>query len=188
MQVRRVADKIRTAGLVGLFSVAWHRVFPPRLASFEKCASFVGGKVGLEIGGPSKIFGKGGIIPVYPIAGRIDNCTFSHDTTWEGEIAEGNTFQFDGRAKPGYQYIAEARKLDHIASATYDFIVSSHVLEHVANPLLALREWTRVLKDEGLLVLVVPHKDGTFDHRRAVTSIDHLVQDFDKKVDEGDMT
>ena len=37
-------------------------------------------------------------------------------------------------------------------------------------------------------MLVVPHKDGTFDHRRPVTSLEHLIQDFDRHTDEGDMT
>jgi len=66
--------------------------------------------------------------------------------------------------------------------------MSSHVLEHLANPFLGLKNWIRVLKDEGILVLVVPHKDGTFDHQRPVTSLVHLIQDFEDQIDEGDMT
>ncbi len=57
-----------------------------------------------------------------------------------------------------------------------------------ANPLQALSEWTRVLREEGLLVLVIPHKDGTFDHRRPVTSLAHLIQDFEQQVTEADLT
>ncbi len=82
----------------------------------------------------------------------------------------------------------EATNPDQIASGGYDFVISSHVLEHVANPIQALWEWVRVLKDDGLFVLVVPHKDGTFDHRRPVTSLHHLIQDFDRKTTEADTT
>jgi hypothetical protein len=102
MSIRKVANKVRTAEIPGLFSTTMHRMFPSRLSGFEKCASFIDSTVGLEIGGPSKIFGKTGLNPVYPIAGRIDCCTFSRHTMREGEIAEGNTFQFDGRASAEY--------------------------------------------------------------------------------------
>ena len=30
----------------------------------------------------------------------------------------------------------------------------------------------------GALLLVVPHREGTFDHRRPVTELEHLVADF----------
>jgi hypothetical protein len=39
-----------------------------------------------------------------------------------------------------------------------------------------------------MLVLVLPHKDGTFDHRRPVTSLDHLVEDQDRGTGEDDLT
>ena len=43
-------------------------------------------------------------------------------------------------------------KADH----TYDFIILNHVLEHVANDTLALKELTRILSPNGLLVISVP--------------------------------
>lgn len=163
-------------------------LFPPRLAYYKHSKLFFKDKNGLEIGGSSKLFKRKGLLPVYGIASRVDNCNFGYDTTWEGAIKEGPTFHFDKRRPPGSQYITEATDLHQIPSLSYDFVLSSHTLEHVANPLLALSEWIRVLKENGLLVLVVPHKDGTFDHRRPVTSLDHLIQDFDRKISEDDKT
>ena len=144
-------------------------------------------RIGLEIGGPSSIFAWSGL-PVYKSAARIDNCTFGRHTVWEGGITEGATFCYDEHHAPGNQYIAEATDLARFASSSYDFVLSSHMLEHSANPLLALLEWTRVLKEEGTFVLVVPHKDGTFDHCRPVTTLAHLIQDYTRKTDERDLT
>lgn len=114
--------------------------------------------------------------------------TFKLQTIWEGTITKGATFHYDSHCEPGNQFIAEATNLSQIESNFYDFVLPSHALEYIANPLLALSEWVRVLKEKRLLVLVVPHRDGTFDHRRPVTSIAHLIQDFNQQITEGDLT
>jgi SAM-dependent methyltransferase len=166
----------------------YRSMLPYRLQYFSHCKYVFQNGTGLEIGGPSKIFGPQGSIPVYPLAINIDNCNFSRDTVWEGAIREGNNFIFDEGRVPGRQYVVEAGNLQGIEDASYDFVLSSHCIEHLANPLQGLAEWTRVLKNNGLLVLVVPHKDGTFDHRRPVTSLEHMVHDFDIQTGEDDMT
>ena len=38
-----------------------------------------------------------------------------------------------------------------------DFIISSHTLEHLEDYLKALKEWDRVLKKNGVLLLYLPH-------------------------------
>ena len=186
--MKNVYAKLRSEGICGLLKAAYRRVLPQRLEYYPHCKSSFQSKTGLEIGGPSGIFRKGDHIPVYPVAARIDNCNFASDTVWEGVISEGNTFTFDTGKSPGRQYLAEASNLQCIGDSSYDFVLSSHCIEHLANPLGGLAEWIRVLKQDGLLVLVVPHKDGTFDHRRPVTSLDHLIQDFHSHIGEGDMT
>jgi predicted SAM-dependent methyltransferase len=97
-------------------------------------------------------------------------------------------FLYDRRRPPGRQYILEATELQQIKSETYDFILSSHVLEHIANPLRALHEWIRLLKTEGILVLILPHKDGTFDHKRKVTNLNHLIKDYEQETKENDLS
>lgn len=186
--IRKVYAKLKTEGVTGLVDAVFRRIIPRHLACYQHCRPFFQSKIGLEIGGPSERFKRSGLLPVYTVADRIDNCNFSNDTTWEGSVTEGATFRFDKRRAPGDQYIAEATNLGNIMSASYDFILSSHTLEHIANPIQALSEWTRVLKEEGLLALVIPHRDGTFDHRRPVTSLAHLIQDFEHQVTEADMT
>jgi SAM-dependent methyltransferase len=186
--IKKISAKLKSEGISGLLRTVSRRVLPLHLTYYQHCRPFFQGKIGLEIGGPSGIFGRYGFLPVYTIAARIDNCNFGNQTIWEGTIKQGATFHYDKRHAPGDQYITEATNLSFITSSSYDFILSSHTLEHVANPLQALSEWIRVLKEQGLLVLVVPHKDGTFDHRRPVTSLAHMIQDFEQQSTEGDMT
>ena len=54
---------------------------------------------------------------------------------------------------------ADGRDLAMFADASLDFVFSSHFLEHVEDTVACLREWWRVLKVGGLLVLYLPHKD-----------------------------
>jgi len=174
--------------MVGLIKLLYCYLIPHRLECYPKFRGLFRKGVGLEIGGPSSIFGRKGIIPVYLDASKIDNINFSHNTVWEGDISDNAGFVFNKRAAAGCQYIGEASNLDMIEDSSYDFILSSHCIEHIANPIKALTEWIRVLKSEGLLVLVLPHKEGTFDHQRPVTSLEHLIQDFENQIDESDMT
>jgi SAM-dependent methyltransferase len=186
--IRRTYDVLRTLGMKGLAEIVVRRVIPRRLACYERYKPLLENKIGLEIGGPSGNFKRRGLLPVYPIADRIDNCNFGSNTTWEGRVTEGPTFHYDKRHSPGIQYVAEATDLRRIASSTYDFVLSSHTLEHVANPLKALAEWIRVTKEQGLVVLILPHRDGTFDHKRPVTSLAHLMQDLAQEIEEDDLT
>jgi SAM-dependent methyltransferase len=161
----------------------------PELRCYRACLPLLEGRVGLEIGGPSLAFSRScGMFPVYSAAERIDNVTFSANTVWRSNVAEGAAYVVDENCAPGRQHVAEATALEAIASATYEFVLSSHTLEHVANPLRALAEWMRVLAEKGLLVLVLPHRDGTFDRHRPVTTLEHLIQDFRQQTTEADLT
>ncbi|MFZ2333454.1 MAG: methyltransferase domain-containing protein [Sideroxyarcus sp.] len=164
------------------------RLLAGRARSFRAYQSLFVGKTGIEIGGPSQVFSRGGIFPVYPIVGNLDNCNFGSSTIWEGKIRQGQTFRFDQSRPAGRQYILEATAMDCLNSGTCDFVLSSHVLEHVANPILALSEWKRLLADDGILLLLLPDRTRTFDHRRPVTTMEHLVADFKAGVTEDDLT
>jgi SAM-dependent methyltransferase len=188
MVLRKLYAVFKTGGLGELSRYAYYAAFPQRLSYFEHCIPLIESGTGLEIGGPSRIFGKRGCIPAYSVAERIDNCNFGAATVWEGAIDEGHTFTFNRRKKPGRQYVTEASDLSAIESASYDFLLSSHCIEHLANPLQGLSEWVRVLKPGGLMVLVFPDKSGTFDHRRPVTALDHLIEDFEARTGEDDLT
>lgn len=142
---------------------------------------FVKGQLGLEVGGPSPHFRKGCVIPVYDRCKAIDFCNFSDNTIWH----PANAFS---SIMVRRQFVAEATNLTGVRDETYDFVLASHVLEHVANPLQALLEWKRVLRCDGLLLVIVPDKRGTFDHQRPYTEFRHIEADFKANQAESDST
>jgi SAM-dependent methyltransferase len=105
---------------------------------------------------------------------------------WEGSIHDGKYNFQDG--KSGHQYICEGSSLSFSEDARYDLLLSSHSLEHHANVLGTLKEWMRVVKPGGLLLIVVPEKRYTFDHKRQYTDFEHFIEDERNGVDERDLT
>jgi SAM-dependent methyltransferase len=146
----------------------------------------LGGKRGLEIGGPSFLFDT--YLPVYRHIQALDNCVFAEVTHWEGARAAGETFRFDSGKRTGNNFITEGATLEGIGDERYDFVLSSHCLEHLANPIKALHHWKRVLKPKGFLLLVLPDKHRTFDYRRPITPLEHLVEDYARDTSEHDMS
>ena len=186
--IYRALHKLRNEGVSGLAQAIGHRIVPPRVAMKSQIMPATSQRQGLEIGGASRIFEPRGILPIYPAATRIDNVNFAGHTTWEANLRDGGEFRFDPRRLPGTQWIRDAVALTGMGDSTYDFILSSHCLEHVANPLRALQEWRRVTRSGGHLVLILPDPTRSFDHRRPVTTLAHLRDDFDQDVGEGDTT
>ena len=128
-----------------------------------------------EIGGPSDLFGDEGMLPIYSCLKCIDNVNYSTHTLWQSNAVQfGETLVCEGTAIP-------------TNDETYDCLFSSHSLEHIANPMKALLEWRRVIREKGLLLLVLPNRQSTFDWRRPVTPLDHLRDDFKHDTPESDL-
>jgi SAM-dependent methyltransferase len=53
----------------------------------------------------------------------------------------------------------DAQLMEGVTDATYDFVHSSHCLEHLLDPYMAMRNWLRVVKPGGHLVITVPDED-----------------------------
>ena len=86
-------------------------------------------------------------------------------------------------------YLTDATNLSFAANESLDFVCASHLLEHLANPLKAIAEWKRVIKKGGIIYVGVPDKRHTFvDHKRDRTPLSHLIDDFEKDVDQTDTT
>ncbi len=144
------------------------------------------GKRALEIGGPTIYFDDHGVLPIYGELATVDNCQFSERTVWTGAVA--TQFRYHPRKSPGHQFICDGTHLTPIKSGSYDCFLASHCLEHIANPLRALAEWRRILTADGLGLILLPHKEVTFDWRRPVTPLAHMVADHERDVGEDDST
>jgi len=57
------------------------------------------------------------------------------------------------------QIFSDCSDLKIFGSQSMDFVFSSHLLEHIENYKAALKEWWRVIKPGGHLVVYLPHKD-----------------------------
>lgn len=158
-----------------------------RRSSFDAVRHLLEGAKGLEIGGPTALFGRKGAFPLYTVVGSLDNVNWSSQTYWS-EIEEGMNFRFDDEKRAGRQVIADSTDISVLETDSYDLVVSSHVIEHIANPLRALAEWRRVLKPGGHMVIVAPDKRYTYDRNRPVTKLAHIIEDFEKGTPEDDTT
>ncbi|HDQ25962.1 MAG TPA: class I SAM-dependent methyltransferase [bacterium] len=65
-----------------------------------------------------------------------------------------------------------------------DFIVSSHVLEHFFDPMKTLMEWERLIKKGGVIFMIIPHRDRTFDSGRERTTLRELIDRHEGRAEE----
>ncbi len=186
--ISKIRNLLAQGGASAVAGAVLRRVLRSRAPAFDATSEHFVGLRGVEIGGPSALFARGGLFPVYPLLAGLDNVNFSSSTVWEGDAGQGAPFVFDAHKAPGQQFLSEASSLGGITDASYDVLFASHVIEHLANPLAAMAEWARVVRPGGLVVLVVPHRDGTFDHRRPVTPLAHLEDDLRAGTAEDDLT
>lgn len=164
----------------------FRNLFPKKIKNYNFYKSEFQNLRGLEIGGPSFAFTEKGFLPLYPIIENLDGCNFSENTVWEGEISSGQTYKYGNST--GTQFIFDGGNLESIPDNSYDFILSCHSLEHMANPIKALKEWKRVIKNNSYILMIIPHKDNTFDRNRPLTTLDHLRNDWENDTNENDST
>lgn len=163
-----------------------HVLLRGRPRCYKAALSLVNQKAGLEIGGPSDVFRKWPApLPLYDKIASLDNCDFSRSTKW---AHHRESYLFSPEKAPGKTICCEGSDLSAIADQTYDFVFSSHSLEHHANPIKALKEWQRVTRPHGGLILVLPDYARTFDHRRQPTPVSHMVEDYLHNTQEDDLT
>lgn len=53
----------------------------------------------------------------------------------------------------------DAELMHSVRDETFDFVVSSHCLEHLHDPYIGLKNWFRILKPDGYLVVTIPEED-----------------------------
>lgn len=63
----------------------------------------------------------------------------------------------------------DAQFMKGIEEKKYDWVYSSHCLEHLIDPAESLRNWWRILKSDGFLLLFLPHRD-LYEKRKELPS------------------
>lgn len=63
----------------------------------------------------------------------------------------------------------DAEFMEGIKDETFYTVYASHILEHINNPKEALRNWFRILKPGGHLIIMVPHRD-LYEKRKTLPS------------------
>jgi len=74
--------------------------------------------------------------------------------------------------------IDNGEALETISPASQDFIIANHFIEHCENPIKTIMIHASRLKPGGILYLAVPDRDKTFDRRRPITQLEHVIKDF----------
>jgi SAM-dependent methyltransferase len=77
-----------------------------------------------------------------------------------------NAFKYDTLYDENYN----ATFMKEIEDEMFDVVYASHVLEHVTIPYLAIRNWWRILKPEGFLIIAVPERD-LYEGKRELPSM-----------------
>jgi SAM-dependent methyltransferase len=146
----------------------------------DKLKEITENKLGVEIGGPSS---TGDII--YEYSYSMDNVIFKRETIWSNHNTEEYHYY---KNKKGKIIINDAVSISLVQNEVYDFVFSSHSLEHIANPLKAIQEWLRIIKNDGYVIIIVPEKSACFDHKRNYSLFSTLLSQYEKNVGEDDLS
>jgi predicted SAM-dependent methyltransferase len=87
------------------------------------------------------------------------------------EVLQGETFV-------PISIIGDAQNLSSIEDGSVDFVIANHLVEHLDNPIRGLQEMVRVLRPGGVLYLALPDPRVTFDFKRELTSVEHLLDEY----------
>jgi SAM-dependent methyltransferase len=76
--------------------------------------------------------------------------------------------------------VDDGELLSSVPAQSQDFIIANHFLEHTENPIGTIETHLGKLKPGGVLFYAVPDKRFTFDFRRPVTPLEHMVADYEE--------
>jgi SAM-dependent methyltransferase len=76
--------------------------------------------------------------------------------------------------------VDDGEKLLNVPDESQDFIIANHFLEHTEDPIGTIETHLSKLRQGGVLFYAVPDKRHTFDYRRPVTPVEHIVADYEE--------
>ena len=96
--------------------------------------------------------------------------------------------KFPGRYGPVKVDIVSDASSIPVDDSSFDYLFSSHCLEHMPDTIGTLKEWLRVVKPGGRLILMLPHAGRTWERQRSLSTLEHHIHDHANKVDLYDFT
>lgn len=87
------------------------------------------------------------------------------------------------RDLPEVEVIDDGETLATVPADSQDFIIANHFLEHTGDPIGTIGNHLGKLKPGGILFYAVPDKRYTFDFRRDVTPLEHMIRDHEEGAD-----
>ncbi len=112
------------------------------------------------------------IIKLFKQTGRVLDygCSWGYGV-WQFQRAGFEAIGFDiskpralfGMEKLGAKVISSQTELDSVPSSSFDVIFSNHVLEHLPHLFSVFKEFERLLKEDGLIIIFVPNCTGCED-------------------------
>jgi 2-polyprenyl-3-methyl-5-hydroxy-6-metoxy-1,4-benzoquinol methylase len=80
-------------------------------------------------------------------------------------------------------FVWQGESLPELTNKTkhYDWVIASHVIEHVPDLISFLNGCDSILKDDGVISLVIPDKRYCFDHFRPITGISKIIDSYYQK-------
>src|SRR5205823_148675 len=92
------------------------RLVPPQ--GFRAVQDALRGCRGIEVGGPSAVFQRWNLWPLYPVVEELDNYNFAPDTIWSAYKPTASRLSMTiGRTPPGRQLIGEAALMNEVKSS-----------------------------------------------------------------------
>lgn len=94
---------------------------------------------------------------VLDVGSGVDPLPFNGVTHWDYQWTyneDGGELSF--KNEPGDR---DAQTLNGLLDESFTTVYASHILEHLEDPREAFRNWWRVLKPGGHLIVAVPHRD-----------------------------
>jgi predicted SAM-dependent methyltransferase len=123
---------------------------------------------GLEIGGLHRP------LPV-PLGARVRQV----DRMTTGELASAYGDDVAGKELAEVDLVDDGETLATVADNSQDFIVANHFLEHTGDPIGTIGNHLDKLRPGGVLFYAIPDKRFSFDFRREVTSLQHMIRDHE---------
>ncbi|HEY8293520.1 MAG TPA: methyltransferase domain-containing protein [Thermomicrobiales bacterium] len=68
--------------------------------------------------------------------------------------------------------------LSTIPNGSLDFVIANSMIEHTSDPIGTLRHWLEKLRPGGMVYFTMPDKRVGWDVNRPITSIAHLLEDY----------